>query len=680
MYCEPLDNDPDVYSCLAHLPRLKDDGDDESSGDAFSRLWKLERLDHDPDVAVNYQTSSRNDAASVYTGETISELTDEFWYPDENDRDSSCFYSISENDEVNQSTGSCRADISSSSHRQDQRSRKKLFGGEESDDDEYSANKISNITSSETRIAIRQSDLSLKLSVDRLPFSSIQYRFRCNCENGNCIKDIPPSDSETFRESFWGPPGIDSYPTSALRREQFRNILEKAFVANDSNYLKKPPKTPKTPKTCIVPKQSNFFFSIGKHAVCESGLMTMLGFTKERPRMWREVKARVQNGMNEPASVAAEKTIFQSMRYHARMFMLTFIDRECDKLPDRNCSVVPYTTVSQFYADYEFLYRTQLNSGKVDTEQVASYDTFKRAFDDLAAEGKVTLMRKVGNFTTCEVCNNISDLLRNGRLVYTPMEREVFLSYRRAHLKQQSKERKAMDQVKVDCQRTGAGGQPLEVYINPDGMTERRGNTPINRTGGGRISKGSEASVTKNRVIGVEVVCGLPELGGLDGYYLYIADNFMPGGSNFLIEIVRQTLKDIAEHCASQGWTMPKTLHVQFDNCGENKNRYMFTYLSALVELDYFDKIYINFLIVGHTHNTLDQYFGTLSGVIKGTCFVGSPLALDALLTEYPNPKPIKVRRIEAVYDVRRAHWKVSIINRLSFFRLVELIHTLVHF
>ena len=46
------------------------------------------------------------------------------------------------------------------------------------------------------------------------------------------------------------------------------------------------------------------------------------------------------------------------------------------------------------------------------------------------------------------------------------------------------------------------------------------------------------------------------------------------------------------------------------DNCWrENKNRYLFSFLSALVELDVFEEISVNFLIVGHTGNEVDQLF-----------------------------------------------------------------------
>ena len=50
------------------------------------------------------------------------------------------------------------------------------------------------------------------------------------------------------------------------------------------------------------------------------------------------------------------------------------------------------------------------------------------------------------------------------------------------------------------------------------------------------------------------------------------------------------------------------------DNCWrENKNKYVLSYLSYLVQCDVFKHIYINFMAVGHTHNDVDQLFSVLS-------------------------------------------------------------------
>ena len=171
-------------------------------------------------------------------------------------------------------------------------------------------------------------------------------------------------------------------------------------------------------------------------------------------------------------------------------------------------------------------------------------------------------MRKVGGFNTCEICNNCSDLLRDGRNGMCQAGRDIIISYRRAHLDQQAAERHHMEETIETCRRTSRGGQPTALFIDPDGMTERKTVTPVIRTGdGGRTSNKTDQKNTQNRVIGTQVVCG-----ALDRFFLYILDDFIPKGAICLIEVIRQTLKDVNDYLAKHGWVMPRTLYIQADN------------------------------------------------------------------------------------------------------------------
>ena len=171
-------------------------------------------------------------------------------------------------------------------------------------------------------------------------------------------------------------------------------------------------------------------------------------------------------------------------------------------------------------------------------------------------------MRKVGNFSTCEICNNCSDLLRDGRSSLCSKGREIIVEYRRAHLRQQAAERFHMEEVIEDCRRTGRGGQPTAVFIDPDAMTDHKGNTPVIRTGdSGRSSKKQDNLYNTNRVVGVQVVCG-----ELDKFFIYILDEYVPKGANCLVEVLRQCLGDLNTYLAEHGWEMPRVLHFQADN------------------------------------------------------------------------------------------------------------------
>ena len=62
------------------------------------------------------------------------------------------------------------------------------------------------------------------------------------------------------------------------------------------------------------------------------------------------------------------------------------------------------------------------------------------------------------------------------------------------------------------------------------------------------------------------------------------------------------------------GKPLPPVLYIQFYNTArENKNSTVFGYLSMLVEQAVFRKVKVNFLLVGHTHDHIDQMFSTFS-------------------------------------------------------------------
>jgi hypothetical protein len=81
----------------------------------------------------------------------------------------------------------------------------------------------------------------------------------------------------------------------------------------------------------------------------------------------------------------------------------------------------------------------------------------------------------------------------------------------------------------------------------------------------------------------------------------------------------------------------------------------MFGYVSLLVENDFFDEIQLNFLIVGHTHASIDQYFSVLSNKISKTGFIATPEMLAFLVSTAHNDisqRPLVVRKLCVFYDV----------------------------
>ena len=64
---------------------------------------------------------------------------------------------------------------------------------------------------------------------------------------------------------------------------------------------------------------------------------------------------------------------------------------------------------------------------------------------------------------------------------------------------------------------------------------------------------------------------------------------------------------------------MNPSLYLQIDNCGENINKTLIAFLTDLVRKKVFRKIKACFLVVGHTHDHIDQVL-PLSQRISGKC------------------------------------------------------------
>jgi hypothetical protein len=85
----------------------------------------------------------------------------------------------------------------------------------------------------------------------------------------------------------------------------------------------------------------------------------------------------------------------------------------------------------------------------------------------------------------------------------------------------------------------------------------------------------------------------------------------------------------------------------------------MFCFLSHIIEDCYFDEIEMFFLVVGHTHNILDQWFGVLARAIRKANFIGSSLAIHAIYmiahaAKVEHLRPKTVHQLEIYHDMRK--------------------------
>ena len=88
------------------------------------------------------------------------------------------------------------------------------------------------------------------------------------------------------------------------------------------------------------------------------------------------------------------------------------------------------------------------------------------------------------------------------------------------------------------------------------------------------------------------------------------------------------------------------------DNCWrENKNQHIITFLAILVKLNIFRKIKLNFDLVGHTHEDIDQLFKSLNTLLQKETVGTVNKLLDVLSKGYHSTKSISynVSRLDDV-------------------------------
>jgi len=134
-------------------------------------------------------------------------------------------------------------------------------------------------------------------------------------------------------------------------------------------------------------------------------------------------------------------------------------------------------------------------------------------------------------------------------------------------------------------------------------------------------------------------------------------------GANLTISILHNHLQ---RRFADSTLPRPPLLYLQLDNCsGENKNRYVFGYLSYLIHRGIFQEIYINFLPVGHTHEDIDRLFSVLPDFrTKWECFHPDDfpsLLKQAYASSDPAPEFI---RLPWIYDWKS--WLSPYLNQIE--------------
>ena len=104
----------------------------------------------------------------------------------------------------------------------------------------------------------------------------------------------------------------------------------------------------------------------------------------------------------------------------------------------------------------------------------------------------------------------------------------------------------------------------------------------------------------------------------------------------------------VPEMPISSFFKLPENLLLQLDNCArENKNRYLFAYLSLLVARGVFKTIQLGFVMVGHTHEDIDAMFSIFSQKLRVGQNFTLPHLMDTLRTSSTScPAPFLLTQV----------------------------------
>ena len=126
----------------------------------------------------------------------------------------------------------------------------------------------------------------------------------------------------------------------------------------------------------------------------------------------------------------------------------------------------------------------------------------------------------------------------------------------------------------------------------------------------------SKLSQAVKRIEGLYVkihLCGVLVHG--KGLYLDVwIDSPHKHDNNQVVTSIMHVIDDVRT-CRSG--KLPHVLGIQVDNCGRKKKPVHVCILYCTCWIEVFYEVYLSFLLVGHTHDNIDQRFSIISGTLK---------------------------------------------------------------
>ena len=286
-----------------------------------------------------------------------------------------------------------------------------------------------------------------------------------------------------------------------------------------------------------------------------------------------------------------------------------YADRYGNQMPDSDIVEISIGNKLQIYQKF-LIYVQGLPQKNWETPLQAStfYTIWKKRLRNIKVPRSTS-------FTKCDTCCKFKDRL--SQIGSTYANRAKWVAEFDCHLDQQMEERKQYYR-----NREHARTHPEEAWcLMVDGMAQHATNVP-------------SFPVKPKSLFGKQTydlhVIGVMFHGAAQNQ-VYVHDSSVPTGPSNTIQCIWNAIVE-----QSKVQKLPPVLYLQLDNtASDNKNHHVFEFAAWLVEEGYFQDVFflfktfshlthtlfsqvkIGFMMVGHTHDDVDQMFGCFSRGFK---------------------------------------------------------------
>ena len=295
-----------------------------------------------------------------------------------------------------------------------------------------------------------------------------------------------------------------------------------------------------------------------------------------------------------------------------------------DYMPDGQEIIVPRRWRSDEFDEYEHSFGAD----------AASYQHFCYVLKNAPELAHICRARKLLNFQHCTTCVDLNETVAKAIKSRDPERVKQAKAARSSHHTRTRAER-----LVYYSRRELGRTFPDKLSLILDKWDSAKTTVPYFARSPGHWWSSLKHNVLEQHVLGVRV----HEQPNRD--YFFTINGTIGGGANLNVEGIRRVLIDLYADIP-----LPRTIYIQADNASDNKCWTVLLFLAMLVFHGYTHDVYLSFLLVGHTHEDIDQVFSVLSRFLKSIGRVVDPKQFESDLKAAMQARPATFERILSVF------------------------------